>query len=112
MTPAEIAACGVRLIEEKLRSDGYVCCRETEGLGETDILAQSPDRKILVRVHAAVAPAYPQGLSQLDTRSLLDRAAQSGLEAWLYQVQINNHRALVRIVTCARIEERRLDTHE
>jgi len=90
MTSAEIGNYGERYVTNWLEAQGYLCHRNTQLPGSTDIeTAEDQTPSLLVQVKTAVAPSSPAWLSDEGKKAIVARANRSQKQAWLAQVSIN-----------------------
>lgn len=93
--PAEVGSAGEVIATNWLRANGWLCYRNTQLPGATDIQATSGNRSLLVQVKTAVYPNSPADLAADERKAIVGRANRNGKEAWLAQLQINSEGALI-----------------
>ncbi len=90
MESGHIGGYGERAVEAGLVADGWVCRRNTQLPGSTDIEAGKDGRRILVQVKTGMIPNAPPAMSGDEVRNIKSRATKLAREPWLAKVQINS----------------------
>ncbi len=102
LTPADIGNIGERHATAQLEAKGWICYRNTQLPGATDIEAIMKDSlgnvidKLLVQVKTAISPYWPSDLSSEERAAIIARARRNGPRAYLAQISINDRGDLLR----------------
>jgi hypothetical protein len=88
-TTVTIGTVAERRVAYWLEEYGYSTNIDTKDPSSTEIEARGNAKSLLVQVKSAVQPDKPDTLSADEVRSLTERAARRGLEAWEARVQLD-----------------------
>jgi hypothetical protein len=95
MESGDIGNIGECIVTSDLKSKGFLCFRNTQQPGSTDITAYKGDDKRLVQVKTGLYPNDPPKISGEEVRNISSRATRLGYSAFLATLQINSDRERV-----------------